>query len=130
MKILNYFAGLIALLCLTSCASEHAITQPAVSAIRPGITTEAELRQHFGPPDTWLKNNRGESSFAWFRSLGPNAGGYVPILGEALGGLNLEVQQLSVVVGPSGRVRSYQFYDSNGMVKTQRGESTRVDYRK
>ena len=71
-----------------------------MNQIQPGITTEAELRQRFGPPDTWLKNNRGESSFAWFRSLGPNAGGYVPVFGEALGGLNLEVQQLSVVVEP------------------------------
>ncbi len=133
MKIQHLFAGLLALSCLTSYASQKAITQPAVNQIRAGTTTEANLRQLFGAPDTWLTTNRGVSSLNWFRSLGPKPGGYVPVLGEALGGLDLEVQQLSVVIGASGRVQSYTFYDSNGAVKTERTRTAttrEVDFRK
>lgn len=133
MKIRNLFAALLAILCLTSCASQRAVTQPAVNQIRPGVTTEADLRQFFGPPDTKLTSFQGWTSLAWFRSLGPKPGGYVPVFGEALGGLDLEVQQLSVVLGNNLRVRSYTVYDSNGRLKTKsrRTETVReVDFRK
>lgn len=37
-----------------------------------------------------------------------------------MGGLDLEVQQLTVLLGPNGRVRSYSIYDSNGAVHTEK----------
>ena len=117
MKIRNLFAAFLTL-CLTSSALPHgAITQPAVNQIRAGITTEADLTKHFGAPDTKLTNDRGYSSLDWFRSLGPSAGGYVPIVGQFLGGLNTEVQQLSVVLGPNGRVLRYEVHSSKNRLK-------------
>jgi hypothetical protein len=50
----------------------------------------------------------------------PGAGSYVPIFGQHLGGLDLHVQQLTVVLGPSGRVQSYQIYNSNGEVRSEK----------
>lgn len=78
------------------------------------------MLQLFGPPDTRLSTIRGVTSLVWFRSLGPKPAGYVPTFGQFMGGLDLEVQQLSVVVSQNGRVASYIIYGSNGMVKTER----------
>ncbi len=120
MKIRNLFATLL-VLCLASCASQYSsITPSAVNQIRPGITTEADLLQLFGPPDTRLSTIQGVTSLVWFRSLGPNPAGYLPVFGQFMGGLDLEVQQLSVLVSRSGRVTSYTIYGSDGMVKTAR----------
>ncbi len=107
--------------CLTNCAPyRNAITQPAVSQIRPGVTTKADLVQLFGRPDTQVTAFNGDTTLDWFRSVGPNAAGYAPVVGQFLGGLDLEVQQLIVVVGRSGRVRSFTVYDSNGPLKSEK----------
>jgi outer membrane protein assembly factor BamE (lipoprotein component of BamABCDE complex) len=119
MKLTILCASLLAL-CLTSCAAQHSsITSSAVAQIRPGITTEADLVQLFGPPDTRLSTFQGDTSMDWFRSLGANPATYIPLVGQFLGGLDLEVQQLSVQIGRNGRVKKYTTYNSNGMVKTE-----------
>ena len=124
MKMRNLIA-LLLLSCLTSCASyETAINPTTVHQIRPGATTESDLLELFGPPDTRWVALRGRIALNWFRSLNPDPAGYVPVFGQFLGGLDLEVQELSVVVAPSGRVESFSIYDSNGVVKS---EKTRLD---
>ncbi len=118
MKIRNLLAAL-GLLCLTSCATDHheVITQPAVSQIRPGVTTEADLVHLFGPPDTRLAAYQGSTKLDWFRSVAPKPRGYFPVFGQFWGGLDFDVQQLSVSLGQSGRVTEYTVYDSKGAVK-------------
>lgn len=120
MKMRNLFAALL-VFCLTSCASyERAINPTNVGQIRPGITTESDLLQLFGYPDTRWTGMHGSVALDWFRSISPNPAGYLPIAGQFLGGLDLEVQQLSVLIGPSGRVASFSVYDSNGAVKSEK----------
>ncbi len=120
MKTRILFAALFAF-CLTNCAPyRNAITQPAVNQIRPGVTTEADLVQLFGRPETRVTAFNGDTTSEWSRSIGPKAAGYAPVVGQFLGGLDLEVQELVVVVSRSGRVRSFTMYDSNGAVKQEK----------
>jgi outer membrane protein assembly factor BamE (lipoprotein component of BamABCDE complex) len=117
MKIQLLLAPLLAC-CFTSCASTgHSITQPKVDQITPGYTTEADLVQLFGPPTTRSTDIYRTTSLDWFRSEGPSWPGYLPLIGSFLGGLDVEVQQLSVVLRADGRVRSFTLYDLNGNVK-------------
>jgi hypothetical protein len=107
--------------CLASCASYyHTITQPAVRQIRPGYTTEPQLRALFGAPDTRIVSDQGDVNLSWFRSAGPGPASYAPIVGQFMGGFDFDVQQLDVLLAPNGRVRSYTLYDSNGAIHTER----------
>lgn len=106
---------------LTSCASYHpVIKQSAVRQIRPGVTTEANLLALFGPPDTRVGSYEGGTNLTWFRSVGSGPAGYAPIIGQFIGGLDLEVQELIVLLDPNGRVRSYTIHDSKGAIHTQK----------
>ncbi len=124
MKIRILLAALLTS-CLTSCASYHGVlAPPAIKQIQPGVTTEANLVTLFGPPDTRLAAAYGtRTELTWFRSIPPPPSGYIPFVGQFLGGLDLDVRQLIVILGHGGRVTSYQFYDSNGGVQF---EETRV----
>ncbi|MGI8432282.1 MAG: hypothetical protein ACR2MW_08345 [Chthoniobacterales bacterium] len=108
--------------CLTSCASFDGVLRPtAVEQIQPGVTTEADLVALFGPPDTRLAATQGmRTEIDWFRSVPPEPASYLPVIGELFGGLDLEVQQLSVVLGPGDRVMSYRFYDSDSGVQSEK----------
>ena len=116
MMKFRFLSATLFALCLTSCAS-YEISQPKLGQIRAGVTTQADLLQLFGPPDTEWTAFRGNSSLDWYRSEGPNVTGYLPIVGQFAGGLDFEIQQLSVTIGPNGRVLSYSLFDSNGAVK-------------
>lgn len=130
MKIRILFAVLLAV-GFTSCASyEGAIKQTEVHRIQPGATTEADLVKLFGRPDTRLEAHYGaQVQLDWFRSVPFGPGGYVPILGQFLGGLDLDVQQLTVVLDRNGRVLNYHVYDSNGTIQSEKVHMhTRVDH--
>ncbi len=118
MKIRILLAA-VATFCLTSCATERPITQATVNRIRPGVTTEADLVHAFGKPDTKAAVYQGRTTLAWFRSLGPAPTGYLPLVGQFAGGLDLDVQQLSVEIA-GGKVASYTVYDSKGAVQSEK----------
>ena len=116
---------LLALLALgfSSCASYHpAIRTTDVRQIRPGVTTERDLFALFGQPDTRLAAYNGDIFLTWFRSVPPGPAAYVPIAGQFMGGLDLQVQQLNVFVTHDGHVRTYAIYDSHGAVRTENAQ--------
>ena len=101
-------------LCLTSCVAIGApIAQRDVSQIKPGQTTEADLVQMFGPPTTRSVDIREKKTLDWNESSGIPPQAYLPFIGPCLGGLDVRVQQLSVVVSADGRVERYTMNDSN-----------------
>ena len=130
MKIKLLVAALLAF-CLTSGASfGHSITQAKVDQIRPGYTTEADLVKLFGPPITRSTDIYKTTSLDWIRSAPPGPQAYLPLIGSFLGGLNVEVQQLSVQLGADGRVSSFTVYDLNGNVKARRTRTETVTERR
>src|SRR5450432_858029 len=101
MKI-RILSTLFVVSCLTSCAP--LLTQQKVDQIKPGVTTRADLVQLFGPPETQLVSDEHDVYLDWFRSEPAPVSGYVPLVGSFLGGLNLDVEQLSVHLAGNGRV--------------------------
>ncbi len=99
--------------CLTSWAwFPRSITKEKISQIHVGQTTEADLLLLFGPPTTRFVDMSHLISLDWFRSVPMPPSGYLPVIGQFLGGLNVEAQQLSVVLSPGGRVIRYQAHSS------------------
>ena len=98
---------------LTSWAcSPGSITPEKISQIHIVQTTEADLSNLFGPPTTRFVDIAHVISLDWFRSVPMSASSYLPFIGELAGGRNLEAQQLSVVLGPGGRVIRYEMHSS------------------
>lgn len=129
MKIRILLAILLAF-CLPGCASYYGVLTPSsIQQIRVRETTEADLVALFGPPDTRSEAYYGaRTQLDWYRSIPPEPAGYLPVIGQFFGGLDVEVQQLTVVLGHDRRVLSYRMYDSNGTVKAEKTRlRTRVD---
>ncbi len=104
--------------CLTSWAgAPRSITQANVNQIRIGQTSEPELVQLFGAPTTRFVDLRGRIALDWFRSVPMPIPAYLPLVGELFGGLEIEAQQLSVVLGPDGRVLHYEVHSSENRLK-------------
>ena len=117
MKTKTLVAAILLSSCLMSWASfPKTITQEMVNQIRIGQTTEADLVQLFGPPTTKYLGLAQIVSLDWFRSVPMPPGGYVPFIGS-IWGLDVEAQQLSVVIGSSGRVIRYDVHSSRNTLK-------------
>jgi hypothetical protein len=113
--------------CLTSWAwFAKSITQTKVNQIQLGRTTEPQLVELFGLPNTRFVDIRHVTSLDWFRSVPPPVSGYLPIVGSFLGGLRMQVQHLAVVLDASGRVLRYEIYDSTGAVKARSQRLTTI----
>lgn len=111
--------------CLTSWAwFPKSISPEKIRRIQIGQTTEADLVQLFGHPTTRFADMSHNVALDWFRSVPMPPPGYLPVIGQFLGGLGLEVQQLSVVLSPGGRVVRYEMHSSKD---TERGKGFRVE---
>lgn len=105
--------------CLTSWAwAPRRITQANINQIRLGQTTESELVRLFGPPSTRFVDLRQRISLDWFRSVPMSIPAYLPLIGELVGGLDVEAQQLYVVLSPDGRVLHYEVHSSKKLLKS------------
>lgn len=120
MKTKTLVAAILLSSCLTSWAwFPRSITQEKINQIRVGQTTEADLVRMFGPPTTRYLGLAHIMSLDWFRSVPMPPGGYVPVLGDLLGGLHLDAQQLSVVLDASGRVIRFDAHSSRNTLTTE-----------
>jgi hypothetical protein len=118
MKTKILVTALLLSSCLTTWAwAPRTITQANVNQIRIGQTTEPELVQLFGAPTTRFVDLRGHTSLDWFRSVPMPIAAYLPFVGELFGGLDIEAQQLSIVLGPNGRVIHYEVHSSKKTLK-------------
>lgn len=112
--------------CLTSWAWEPStITQERVDQIQIGQTTEADLVRLFGTPTTRFVDLRQYVAIDWFRSVPPPPQSYIPIIGPCLGGLDVEAQQLTVNLSPSGRVLRYEVHSSRERLRVATSRSVR-----
>ncbi len=118
MKTKSLVAAILLSTCLTTLAfAPRTITQAHVNQIRLGQTTEPELVALFGTPTTRFVDLRNSVSLDWFRSRPIPPAGYLPLIGQFLGGLDVEAQQLSVVLSPSGHVIRYYVHSSRDRLK-------------
>lgn len=106
-------AALLISSCLTSWAwFPPSITREKLNQIKVGVTTEAELVHLFGAPTTRFIDLRQRVADDWFRSVPMPWSGYLPLIGQFCGGLDVEAQQLSVLLTPDGRVIKFEAHSS------------------
>ncbi len=126
MKIKSLVTAILLSTCLTSWAwFPKSISQAGINQIRLGQTTEADLVQLFGPPTTRFVDLRNGIALDWFRSVPMPAAGYLPVIGQFLGGLDVEAQQLTVDLTPDGRVIRYEVHSSKKTLKAAQSGTTR-----
>ena len=118
-NILACVGASIAAICLASCASVGTpIAQQNVSQIKPGVTTEADLVRMFGAPSTKTLDSSGKTLLGWIYSAAQaKPASFVPVVGAFAGGTDVQVQQLSVLIGKDGRVEHYTMNNANPNVQ-------------
>ena len=127
MKTKILAAAILLTSSLTSWAMQPArITQERVNQIQVGQTTEADLVQLFGTPTTRFVDLRHYIAIDWFRSVPAPPQSYIPIIGSCLGGLDVEAQQLTVDLSPSGRVLRYEVHSSRDRLRVASSRTTTV----
>ncbi|MAX24209.1 MAG: hypothetical protein CMJ19_06870 [Phycisphaeraceae bacterium] len=79
-----------------------------------GQTTEAQLVEWFGQPESRSRSSTGDTTLMWsYHKMKFKAGMFVPILGPFIGGSNHEGKNLSVVTDTDGVVKSYSDSSNN-----------------
>jgi hypothetical protein len=126
MKTIQPIVAVLAGLVLTSCASSGLIAQQDLNQIRPGNTTEIDLVQMFGPPDTRTVEEDGKTSLNWFKCSSAPPESYIPAIGPWITRLDARVQQLYVSVARNGRVARYVLSDSQDYRKMPVQEELRL----
>ena len=109
MKINQLIFTVLGSLCLASHAPSCQIEQQDLNEIKPGITTEIDLAQRFGAPDTRVVDVRGNRLLHWSKLGAPPLRGYLPIIGPWLGVLDVSWLDLWVQVRANGRVDNYRY---------------------
>jgi outer membrane protein assembly factor BamE (lipoprotein component of BamABCDE complex) len=99
------------LLSLTSTAmAGKSITQAKVNLITPGLTTEEDLVRAFGQPTTKTVCPPGQVTLDWFYATPMGAQNYIPFIGAAFGGAQLNAWELWVVLRANGTVKHFIAY--------------------
>lgn len=84
-----------------------------LSGIQKGITTEREVQGLFGVPQMKSLNSEGKIIMLYhFTKVKSNAANFVPVAGLLVGGMDMRVQTLSVLVDKEGKVENYTLNDS------------------
>ncbi|SRR5581483_40998 len=104
-----------AVLLLAGCASVGTpITRKNIARIRKGVTTESELVSLFGAPSDKSIDSNGKVVMTWIYSAAQTkAATFIPYAGPFVGGVNVQVEKLQVVLGKDGRVENYVFNESH-----------------
>jgi hypothetical protein len=110
---------LLVILAFAGCASVGTpIATQNVPRIKRGVTTEADLIRMFGAPTTKTLNANGNVIIVWTHSAAQAKGtSFIPFAGPFVGGTNVQVQQLTVLLNSNGTVQNYTMNESHPDVK-------------
>lgn len=102
------------IVCLAGCATAgKELDVNKLSGIQKGITTEREVQGLFGVPQMKSLNSEGKIIMLYhFTKVKSNAANFVPVAGLLVGGMDMRVQTLSVLVDKEGKVENYTLNDS------------------
>jgi hypothetical protein len=112
MRTLTYLAVIVL---IVGCASVGTpIAKQNIPRIEKGVTTEAELVKMFGAASDKSFDSNGKIIITWMHSAAqPKAASFIPYAGPFIGGTNVQVEKLVVVMGKDGRVEDYTYNESH-----------------
>lgn len=101
--------------CLVGCASSgKEISTDRVAQIQKGVTTEAEVIQMLGTPQTKTIGSDGKVIMLYqYTKVKNRAANFVPVVGLLAGGMDMRMQMFTVIVNQQGIVENYTLNDSN-----------------
>lgn len=111
-KLTNWLssaAAIATLVWLTGCASTGTnFDDSKVALIKEGQTTEAELIQMFGEPETRIVQSGGEKNLIWsYHESVVKGESFIPYAGPFVGGTKSKGKMLNVTLGGDGTVKNY-----------------------
>jgi hypothetical protein len=114
----------LATLLAYGCASVGTpIARQNLSRIQKGVTTERELTAMFGAPSDKSIDSNDRVILTWIHSAAQVKGTtFIPYAGAFVGGTNVQVEKLMVVVGKDGTVENYVFNESHPNVQMGVGQ--------
>lgn len=117
MKILALYLVTAAL--VAGCASVGTpVATQNIPKIKRGVTTEVDLVRMFGNPTDKSISSSGKIVMTWVHSSAQAKGtSFIPFAGPFVGGTNVQVEKLQVVIGKDGRVEDYVMNESHPDIK-------------
>jgi len=123
MKRLVYL--FITLVFLSGCVTSGTkIDQNKVTQIKEGITTEQNVIQLLGNPYTKTLTSDGRTIMLYhYVKVKNRASNFIPVANLLVGGMDMQQQMLTVLIGQDGKVEKYTLNDSatpinSGMINT------------
>jgi outer membrane protein assembly factor BamE (lipoprotein component of BamABCDE complex) len=117
--------GVVVSLMLTGCATSGVrIDQDKVAQIKENVTTEQEVIRLLGSPYTKTLSSDGKiMMFYQYTKVKNRASNFIPIMNLMTGGMDMQQQMLTVLIGKNGKVEKYTLNDSatavnSGIVNT------------
>lgn len=89
------------------------IEQEKVSQIKEGVTTEQEVINILGKPYMKTLNSDGKIIMLYqYTKVKNRASNFIPVVGLINGGMDMQQQMLTVLIGKDGKVDKYTLNDS------------------
>lgn len=90
-----------------------------VQQIKEGITTEKEVIDILGSPYMKTLGSDGKIIMVYqYTKVKNRAQNFIPIVGLLAGGMDMDQQMLTVLIGKDGKVEKYTFNDSNSPINS------------
>lgn len=108
-NVLNHIISVAAVILIIGCASTgNNFDESKVTQIKKGVTTEPELIQMFGPPETRGVNSEGQVNLTWsYTEARVKGESFIPYAGVFMGGTKSAHKMLMVSLGSDGKVTSF-----------------------
>lgn len=123
-KQLTVLVWVLFLVC--GCATSGTkIDQSKITQIKEGVTTEQEVLQILGSPQTKTLSSDGKIIMLYLYTKVKNrASNFIPVVNLMTGGMDMQQQMLTVLIGKDGKVEKYTLNDStsainSGLLNTQ-----------
>src|SRR3989338_1582008 len=108
---------LIALFMCGCATTGTRIETDKVQQIKEGITTEKEVIDILGSPWQKTLGSDGKTLMVYqYTKVKNRAQNFIPIVGLLAGGMDMDQQMLTVLIGKDGKVEKYTFNDSKSPI--------------
>lgn len=110
---------LIALFMCGCATTGTRIETDKVQQIKEGITTEKEVIDILGSPWQKTLGSDGKTLMVYqYTKVKNRAQNFIPIVGLLAGGMDMDQQMLTVLIGKDGKVEKYTFNDSKSPINS------------
>lgn len=111
---------LLSVLLVAGCATVgNKVDTSKVSQIKEGVTTEQEVIQILGTPYMKTLSSDGKTIMLYqYTKVKNRASNFIPVVNLFTGGMDMQQQMLTVLIGKDGKVEKYTMNASNSAINS------------